>query len=87
MNRVYQVEYERKATKALMRIPANQRALIVKKVDEYAKNPSEGRHVIKLIGRDGYRMRVGDWRVLFDKDETRLLILVLEVGSRGGIYQ
>jgi len=84
---VYRVEYERKAARALMKMPANQRALIVKKMGEYAKNPSEGRNVIRLTGRDGYRMRVGDWRVLFDKDEDRLLLLVLEVGSRGGIYQ
>jgi len=64
-----------------MKIPADQCALIIKKVDQYASNPGEGRHVIKLVGRDG------DWRVLFDKDEDQLLILMLEVGSRGGIYQ
>jgi mRNA interferase RelE/StbE len=39
---------------------------------------------IKLQDRDGYRLRVGDWRVIFDEDET--VLHILQVGPRGGIY-
>ncbi|OXC78491.1 type II toxin-antitoxin system RelE family toxin [Caballeronia sordidicola] len=38
----------------------------------------------KLTGRDGYLLRVGDWRVLFEIDDGKLLILVLAVRPRGG---
>ncbi len=84
---MYRIEIKKKAHKALLKMPADQRELITCKIREYAKNPSIGRNTIKLSGRDGYRMRVGDWRVIFERNDAVLLILVLEVGSRGGIYQ
>jgi len=84
---MYRIEIKKKAHKTLLKIPADQRKLITCKVREYAKKPSIGRNTIKLSGREAYRMRVGDWRVIFEKDDAILLILVLEVGSRGGIYQ
>ena len=37
-----------------------------------------------LKGRDGYRLRVGKWRVIFDLDGT--VLEVFEVGARGDIY-
>jgi mRNA interferase RelE/StbE len=42
----------------------------------------------KLEGyHDLYRLRVGDWRIIYQVDKDQLLILVLEVGSRGEIYR
>jgi len=84
---MYRIEIKKKAQKVLLKMSANQRALIICKIREYAIHPASGRNTIKLSGREGYRMRVGDWRVIFEKDDDVLLILVLEIGSRGGIYQ
>ncbi|MBC8229087.1 type II toxin-antitoxin system RelE/ParE family toxin [bacterium] len=44
-------------------------------------------NVTKLQNRPGYRLRVGDWRVIYDIREEELIILVLNVGSRGEIYR
>ena len=41
--------------------------------------------VRRLKGRAGSRLRVGDWRVIFD--ETRDTIVVVAVGHRREIYQ
>ncbi|HXE20815.1 MAG TPA: hypothetical protein VN617_00580 [Rhodoferax sp.] len=41
----------------------------------------------KLVGRLGYRLRVGGWRVIYTLDAGRLVILVLEIGARGGVYK
>ena len=42
-------------------------------------------HQVKMLkGRDGYRLRVGKWRVIFDVDGTALE--VFEVGAQGNIY-
>jgi mRNA interferase RelE/StbE len=44
--------------------------------------------VKKLSGYDKYyRIRVGDWRIIYAVEEDRLIILVLEIGSRGGVYK
>lgn len=84
---MYQVEYSKQSIRALMRMPANQAALVRAKVDELAHDPAQARNVKKLTGRPGFRLRVGDWRVLYLLDGTRLLVIVTEVGARGGIYE
>ena len=40
----------------------------------------------KLVGRDGWRIRVGDYRVIYSIDDSARTILVLHVGHRGDIY-
>jgi mRNA interferase RelE/StbE len=40
-----------------------------------------------LTGRDGYRLRVGDWRVLFEINDGKLVIVVLAVKPRGEAYE
>ena len=41
----------------------------------------------KLVGMQGYRFRVGDYRVIFDMDKDKLIILVLlHIGYRRNIY-
>lgn len=77
--------YTRAARKSLARIPADVRQLITAKIEQYATNPqSLSRNVVKLQGREGFRLRVGDWRILFDEDGA--VLEILEVGPRGGIY-
>jgi len=56
-------------------------------VDAFAKAPAQAANVKSLVGRPGFRLRVGDWRVILDIDEGRLVVLVLQIGSRGGIYR
>jgi len=84
---MYDVKYEKKAWKFLRKVDAKQRQIITNKISRYAISPSESHNVIKLQGVDGYRMRIGNWRVIFEKRDDVLLILVLDIGSRGGIYQ
>jgi mRNA interferase RelE/StbE len=56
----------------------------VKKIKDIAADPyAKHNNVTKLQGREGYRLRIGDWRVIYD---DRLELWALEVGARGGIY-
>ncbi|WP_079731712.1 type II toxin-antitoxin system RelE family toxin [Novosphingobium mathurense] len=80
-----QVTYTRAAIKTLRRMPANVSVRIVEKVNAYAADPaSQANNVTALSGREGIRLRVGDWRVIMD-DGT--VLAVLEIGPRGGIYK
>lgn len=36
---------------------------------------------------EGYRLRVGDWRVIYHIDDKVLKILVIKIASRGGVYK
>lgn len=48
---------------------------------------TEGQDIRRLVGRDGYRLRVGNWRILLDVDAQKKRISVYDIGSRGDIYK
>ena len=80
-----QVVFTRAAEKALRRIPANTANTILSKIKQYAADPkSLANNVKKLRGRRGLRLRVGDWRIIFDDDGT--VLAILDIGPRSGIY-
>lgn len=73
------------AIKTLRRMPSNEARRIRGKIKEYAADPaSQANNVTKLQGRGGYRLRVGDWQVIFDQDGA--VLGVIDIGPRGGIY-
>lgn len=80
-----EISYTRAALRVLMRMPANTAALIRQKIEAYARDPaSQANNVRALKGREGIRLRAGDWRVIMDDRGT--VLAVLEIGPRGGIY-
>lgn len=80
-----QISYTKAAIKALRRMPSNRAALIRAKIEAYAQDPSSQANNVKpLKGREGIRLRVGDWRVIMD-DQGNVLA-VLDIGPRGGVY-
>lgn len=79
------VTYTPKAVKALKRMPRDQAELVRSKVRQYADDPASlANNVTELKGRAGFRLRVGNWRVIMDEDDT--VVDVLDVGPRGNIY-
>ncbi len=84
---MYTVVTTKSFNKAIAKLPANWQKRIVAKIREVAANPyAPNNNLTKLQGRDAYRLRVGDWRVIYELDDGRLAMLVLEMGARGGIY-
>jgi mRNA interferase RelE/StbE len=80
-----QISYSKSAIKALRRMPTSTAKLIRTKIEAYAIDPaSQTNNVKSLKGREGIRLRVGDWRVIMD-DQGNVLA-VLEIGPRSGIY-
>jgi mRNA interferase RelE/StbE len=58
---------------------------ILAKIDDYAANPaSQSRNVRMLKGSNARRLRIGDFRVVFE--ETATEIVVTRIGPRGSIY-
>ncbi len=80
------IAYSKQAIGSLKKIPANDRQRIRAKIADYAADPEAHAHHVKMLrGRDGFRLRVGKWRVIFDVDGN--VLEVLEVGARGRIYR
>lgn len=80
-----QISYTKEARRTLSRIPVNERRRILLKIEQYAEDPrSQANNVVKLQDRSGYRLRVGDWRVIFDEFDN--VLEVQKIGSRGSVY-
>ena len=83
----YTIQIDRTVEKTLRKQPRNLAARLVKVIYALADNPHPT-NSLKLEGYDKlYRLRVGDWRIIYQVDGDQLLIIVLEIGSRGGIYR
>lgn len=66
-------------------MPANTAVRIRTKIVQYAADPaSQANNVKALQGRQGLRLRVGDWRVIMDDG---VVLEILEIGPRGSIYE
>ena len=85
---MYAIVTTKQFDKRLSGLPVNVQKRIVAKIQEVAKNPyAANNNLTKLQGVDGYRLRVGDWRILYELQDERLVMLVLEIDARGGIYK
>jgi len=84
---MYKVTFSKQADKTLRRMPRNTAQNVVKKIKELAVNPKRMRNVKKLTDHPGYRLRIGDWRVVYTLNENEVLIHVVKIKSRGEIYK
>lgn len=85
---MHQLTYLKQAERALLTMPRSTALLIRDKLRHLAADPyAPNNEVKKLQGREGYRLRVGKWRVLYEIRDDQLIILVVDIGPRGGIYR
>ena len=80
----YQIFFTDKALKQLQKLENDDKERIVKSLERIRIRPEA--HIIKLIGDPGYKLRVGDYRVILEIEKEKLIILVLMVGHRKKIY-
>jgi len=85
---MFTVRFSRDAIRALTRMPRNRAASIRRKIDQLAQDPhAANANVMKLAGREGFRLRVGDWRVIYELDNEQRILSVLVIGPRGSAYR
>ena len=82
----YRVEVARRAVKAIARLPRKEQLRIRAAIDLLAKDPRPP-GCVALTGEDSvYRVRVGDYRILYEVIDRRLVIQVVRVGHRRDVY-
>ena len=78
---MFQIVYSKKAKKFLSK---QNKATQIRLISAIGKLPQEG-DIKKLQGIDGYRLRIGDFRVLFDINGV--IKNIIDIGNRGQIYK
>ena len=79
----YKIEYEKAALKFIERQSKSQRLRLYKAI---YKLPAEG-DIKKLKGTGLYRLRVGDYRIIYSVDNGLKVINVENIDNRGDIYK
>ena len=69
-------------------MPRNIAMLIREKMEQVAVDPfAPISNAKKLQGRSGYRLRVGDWRVIYEINNDQVVIIVIKIAPRGEVYK
>ena len=83
---VYRIQFTPSAEREFLKLPKPLQGRLDLKIDALARNPRPG-GVVKLAGQEAYRIRVGDYRVVYEIHDRVLVVLVLTVGHRGDVYR
>ncbi|MGH3981354.1 MAG: type II toxin-antitoxin system RelE family toxin [Pseudonocardiaceae bacterium] len=83
----YRVEITRDALRVLAKLDKPVRRRVQAAIDGLTEQPRPP-GMIALQGlRRAYRLRVGDYRVIYTVDDSRLVVLVVDIGHRREIYR
>jgi len=84
---MYKITFSKNADRTLRKIPANISNVIIKKIKQLANNPFDSQNVKKLTSHPGYRLRVGNWRIIYTIENEMLIIHIININPRGGAYK
>ena len=83
---MYKVEVRRRAQRGLDRLPKNDFQAVVRAIKELARTPRpKGIEKVKTTGL--WRVRQGDYRIIYAIDDKEHLVIVVRVGHRREIYR
>lgn len=82
----YTVELSNRAKRELAALSTDLQTRIVTALRKLEENPRPS-GIEKLTGTDAYRLRVGDYRILYEVHDQILLVLVVKIGHRRDVYR
>ena len=83
---MYRLEVSHTAHRQIRRLPAQTQERVNSVITRLAENPRPP-GAKKLTARDGYRVRVGDYRILYQVDDGAKVVIIYRVMSRGDVYR
>ncbi|MGI9141381.1 MAG: type II toxin-antitoxin system RelE family toxin [Gemmatimonadaceae bacterium] len=82
----YSVRIKRSAAKELEAIPLKDRRRIVSRIEALHIEPRPS-GCEKLSGEEKYRLRQGDYRILYEIADRELIVTVVRIGNRRDVYR
>lgn len=82
---MYEVNYSNSAVKFLKKLPKQNQTHILSVIERARIRPQA--HFEKLVGSESYKLRAGDFRIIADIYNNKLIILVIKIGHRRNIYK
>jgi|TARA_B110000881_G_C18486719_1_gene469557 mRNA interferase RelE/StbE len=82
----YKLQIKKSAEKELRKIPKRELIKIINKIQNLSEDPHPVGS-IKLSNQEKYRLRIGNYRVLYKVEDNILTIFIIKVGHRKDIYR
>lgn len=82
---MYDVLFTDKALKQLKKLEEEIQKRMISVLERIKIRPEH--YVTKLVGDTGYKLRVGDYRIIVDIDCGKFVILILKIGHRKSVYK
>ena len=85
---MYTLKYRRQARNYLAKLPFHIKSRIVEKLHMLKEDPvDQTLNIDSLKGGEGFRLRVGQYRIIYTRQEDHLIIEVIKIRPRGDIYK
>ncbi len=82
---MYLIIFSEKAERFLDKLNDSERERIIRALERIKIRPEA--FLEKLVGKEGYKFRVGDYRIFLDLNKNDLLISVIQIGYRKNVYR
>ena len=84
---MYKVVYRKSAIKTLEKLPKQLSNHFMLAFRQIANGTDDDLDIKKLTGREGFRLRIGNYRAIYQKLNDVMVIEVINIGSRGDVYK
>ena len=85
---MYKMKYRQQARNYLARLPFQIKSKILEKLHKLKEDPDDPTlDIDRLKGGEGYRLRVGQYRIIYTRHQEQLIIEVVKIRPRGDIYK
>lgn len=81
----YRIRFRRKVTKELQALSEKDQIRILKKIRGLAVDPRPV-GVVKLSGQERYRIRQGDYRIIYEIYDEKVVVVVVRIRHRREVY-
>ena len=86
MKQTYEVRLDARVTRELRGINAKDRDRVLAAIESLAKEPRPT-NAVRLVGQPGLRIRIGNFRVLYEIDDALCRVTVFRAGHRSDVYR
>ncbi|MEI6832324.1 MAG: type II toxin-antitoxin system RelE/ParE family toxin [Candidatus Omnitrophota bacterium] len=82
----YKVEIKKSAVKEIEHLPRKDMKAVLGRIEALSENPRP-HDCKKLSGQEKYRIRCGNYRILYSIEDDILIVLIVKVGHRKDVYR
>ena len=82
-----EIRYSKKALKYLLKLQPKLRDRIRNTIRKIADGNTQRLNILAMQDVDAFRVRIGDYRVIYEINDDELVLTVIKIGARGDVYK